>query len=150
MDHRMTEHDPAGPLPVASMHIQTAPRGVPHRLPFGTGQLEVLRIHSVRKPLHQPKADEPDSGFVRVRMVLEGAPASSRSVVRRAALAFVDPRIDPPLSRMDDEGDTLLLYFPIADFDRIAALLRTGKRRLCYCWLSADRTRSVVMLMAMG
>lgn len=149
-DHPMTEQDPAGPLPVASMHIQTAPRGVPHRLPFGTGQLEVLRIDSVRRPLHHPKANERESAFVRARMVLEGAPASSRSVVRRAALAFVDPGIDPPLSHTDDDGGTLLLYYPIGDFDRIAALLRAGKRRLCYCWLSADRTRSVVMLMAMG
>lgn len=142
--------DFARPLSVSSMHIQTAPKGVPQRLPFGTGQLEVLRIDKVRKSLHQPNTDEPDSAFVRARMVLEGMPASSRSVAHQATLAFVDPGIDPPLSRADHVRGTLHIYYPIADFDRIAALLRTGKRRLCYCWLSADSTRSVVMLMAMG
>ncbi|MBP7514116.1 MAG: hypothetical protein KA791_06185 [Flavobacteriales bacterium] len=146
----MEKLDFARPLPVSSMHIQTAPKGVPQRLPFGTGQLEVLRIDKVRKALHQPKADEPDGAFVRARMVLEGVPASSRSVVHQAILAFVDPGIDPPLSRTDHARGTLHVYYPISDFERIAALLRTGKRRLCYCWLSADSTRSVVMLMAMG
>lgn len=146
----MEKLDFARPLPVSSMHIQTAPKGIPQRLPFGTGQLEVLRIDKVRKALHQPKVDEPDSTFVRARMELDGVPGSSRSVVHQATLVFVDPGIDPPLSRADLVRGTLHLYFPIADFDRIAALLRTGKRRLCYCWLSADSTRSVVMLMAMG
>ena len=48
----MQKLDFARPLPVSNMHIQTAPKGVPHRLPFGTGQLEVLRIERVRKSLH--------------------------------------------------------------------------------------------------
>lgn len=142
--------DFARPLPVASMHIQTAPTGVPQRLPFGTGHLEVLRIERVRKSLHQPKPNEADGAFVRAVMVLEGVPGSSRSTARHARLAFVDAGVEPPLSRTDHVRGLLHIYYPLSDFDRIAALLRAGKRRICYCWHSADNTRSVVMLMAMG
>ena len=87
----MVKLDFARPLPVSSMHIQTAPKGVPQRLLFGTGQLEVLRIKRVRKGLHQPKHDDPDSAFVRAVMMVEGVPGSSRSTATRARLAFVDP-----------------------------------------------------------
>ena len=146
----MQKLDFARPLPVSNMHIQTAPKGVPHRLPFGTGQLEVLRIERVRKSLHQPGRDEPDGAFVRAVMVVDGVPGSSRSTSRQARLAFVEPGMDTPLSRADHARGLLSIYYPMSDFDRIAALLRTGKRRICYCWLSADSTRSVVMLMAMG
>ncbi len=142
--------DFARPLPVTSMHIQTAPTGVPQRLPFGTGHLEVLRIERVRKGLNQPKTDDSDAAFVRALMLVEGVPGSSRSTATRARLAFVDAGVEPPLSRTDHARCTLNIYYPIGDFDRIAALLRTGKRRICYCWHSADSTRSVVMLMAMG
>ena len=142
--------DFARPLPVSSMHVQTAPKGVPQRLPFGTGHLEVLRIERVRKKLHQPKADEQDGAFVRAVLVVEGVPGSSRSTARQARLAFVEDGIDPPLARTDHVRGHLHIYYPPSDFDRISALLRAGKRRICYCWHSADSTRSVVMLMAMG
>jgi hypothetical protein len=146
----MILQDFARPLPVASMHVQTAPRGVPQRLPFGTGHLEVLRIERLRKSLHQPKPDETDGPFVRALMVVEGIPGSTRSTARHARFAFVEPGVEPPLSRADHTRGLLHVYYPLSDFDRIAALLRTGKQRICYCWHSADSTRSVVMLMAMG
>lgn len=146
----MEKLDFARPLPVSSMHVQTAPKGIPQRLPFGTGHLEVLRIERIRKGLHQPKPDDADASFVRALMLVEGAPGSSRSTATQARLAFVDAGMEPPLSRADHARGILNIYYPISDFDRIAALLKAGKRRICYCWHSADSTRSVVMLMAMG
>lgn len=138
------------PLPVARMHVQTAPQGGSQRLPFGTGHLEVLRIERVVKNLRQPKADEEDGGIVRALMLVEGTPASARSVMRQARLAFVDHGVEPPIARADHTRGLLRIYYPLSEFERVAELLRTGKRRLCYCWHSADSTRSVVMLMAMG
>ena len=124
--------------------------GVPHRLPFGTGPLEVMRIERVKRGLHLPTGDDGEEASIRALWVLQGSPASSRSTARQARLAFVDPGSDTPLSRADHASGLLRLYYPLADFDRVSALLRAGNRRLCYCWQSADSTRSVVMLMAMG
>lgn len=142
--------DPTLALSVTSVHIQTAPNGVPGRLPFGTGDLEVLRVDRVRKSQHRPSLQHPELSLARNFLLLEGMPASSRSKVDQALLAFVDPGIEPPLSHADPENGLLHLYFQMSDFERVSHLLGSGKRRLCYCWQAADRSRSVVMLMAMG
>ena len=137
-------------LSVSTMHIQTAPTGVPKRLPFGTGRLEVLRIERVVKGLHQPRPEDEHARIVRARLQVKGTPASARSVVQEAILAFADHGVDPPIARADHGRGILRIYYPLSEFERVSELLRTGKRRLCYCWHSADSTRSVVMLMAVG
>jgi hypothetical protein len=146
----MTATDYARPLPVASMHVQTAPLGVPQRLPFGTGQLEVLRIQRSHTGKERTKGNGAEHASKDAIILLDGVPASSHSTAREGLFVFVDEGTEPPLARVDPERRLITVYYPISEYERITQLLRAGSRRLCYCWRSADNTRSVVMLMAMG
>lgn len=130
------------------IHVQAAPFGPPGRMPFGLGRLEVLHISRAIGTLRQPTKGDPEESFVRASLQLEGRPGSSRSSVRRARVAFVDPSAPPPLSRVDPARGLLQLYYPISAYTALEELLRSGRERFCYCWLSPDSTRSLVMMMA--
>lgn len=145
----MPVKDYTRPLPVASMHVQTAPSGGSPRLPFGTGQLEVMRILRFHKGTGRAGRAHADSGPSGAIILLDGVPASSHSIAREGVLVFVEGA-EPPLARVDNERRMITAYYPLSDYERITQLLRAGSRRLCYCWRAADSTRSVVMLMAMG
>lgn len=137
------------PLRVTHMHMQTAPHDVPKRLPFGTGHMEVLNVQRL-KEASITEVITPINVFVHDWLIVDGLPSSRNSTVNRAVIGFVGPSVDPPLTTFEEATRSLQVYLKYEDRQMVRDLLRKGKQRMMYAWFSADRTRSVVMLMAMG
>lgn len=104
--------------------------------PFAPGNLQIVRLlQRLRRPAKRASQWPAELMFA-------AKPGSRNSSVRRVHLVFMDEtETTLPAPELADELATIRLFYPIAELQRITALLAGRTAHFCYFWRSADASR---------
>jgi len=104
--------------------------------PFAPGSLQIVRL------LQRLRLTTRKDGVHGEELVFAAKPGSRNSSIRRVHIVFMDDGgAGLPAPELAEELATIRLFYPIAEFQRITALVVRRGARFCYFWRSADATR---------